>query len=249
MQNILLPWASVKLSAGCHNCFRRVHRSVLTKNVFIWNACNCLIIFFTLSKKCFGLLANVFWRGCQNWFLCVQRNLLRKIYFFEEFFCFFFVYWKKSACGEFYRRSCRNWNARVQGNNFGENKWLKNWVFIIKFGHAKNLLYCRKFFVGIFKFAFCFTIGFLVLEKLLLFLENKLVFRKILDIERKNFGLVAKRFWQGCQNCILRDQRNFSKRNNFCNRFFFFNFGHWVKSFCFLPWFHRQCCQNCILSV
>ena len=94
---------------------------------------------------------------------------------------------------------------------------------------------------------FYVTLGTL-LEELLFWRQTD--FGKILDIDRNFFGLESYLFWHGCQKCILRVHRNVLRRFSFLNWKYFFNhFPRWVKSFCFLPQFHRQRCQNCILRV
>ena len=75
-------------------------------------------------------------------------------------------------------------------------------------------------------------------------------FGKNFDIEWNISGLVAYLFWLGCQKCILRAHGNVLKSFSFFNWICFFNdFPHCVKMFCFLPKYHRQSCQNCILPV
>ena len=58
--------------------------------------------------------------------------------------------------------------------------------------------------------------------------RRKLNLSSFSDFKRNVFGLPAKNFQQGCQNCILPVRGNILGKNFFWETFFIF-FGHWAK--------------------
>ena len=56
------------------------------------------------------------------------------------------------------------------------------------------------------------------------FCWRKLNFLSFSETERKNLGLLAQFFWQGCQNCIIRDHRNVMRKKQNSRELFFISF-------------------------
>ena len=97
---------------------------------------------------------------------------------------------------------CQNWILLVHRNSLRKNIFLKNVCIVYHFGIlSKNVLaICRKILRRVVKTAFHMSIG--TVSRKTLFYEPML-FSTFAELEQKRFGLLSKKFWRGCHNCIL----------------------------------------------
>ena len=56
------------------------------------------------------------------------------------------------------------------------------------------------------------------------FCWRRLFFYSFSEIERKNLGLLAQFFWQGCHNCIIRVHRDVMRKKQISRELFFISF-------------------------
>ena len=213
-----------------------------------------LIIFrqFWKMKKTFGLLPKFYRKFCQNCILRVLRNIMWIIFFFDEINISqilsilerakkFSTFWPKILV------VFKNCILPVHINFCKTNFFEKNMKYYLFWTLKEKSAYCRFCLTVLSTLQFVWPYG--VSWKCCYFWRES-DFGNNFDIDWNTSGLVAYFLWLGCQKCILRAHGNVLKGFNFFNWLYFFNeFLHGIKTFCFLPQFHRQICQNCILPV
>ena len=170
-------------------------------------------ILFRTSIELFPVLSKIFWWGCQNCLLRFHSNILKKK-------CLNFSDVGQKTTGilwQTFRQVVKNCFLGVHGNNLSRKtfRW-KPYIFLFRHW-AENFHFVRKFFDWVVRTAVQLAIG--------LFWEevSSLSFRlSFSDIEPKFFGILWIVFQLGCQNCILRVQKDslswisFAKVVEFC---------------------------------
>ena len=105
-------WAG-KVWPACQNCILRIYKIILKK--LFWKTNEIFHHFQTLSWK-FPASFRVYRRGCWNWILRVQGNILAK----DSFISTFFHFWTLSDfCDQFSQkkeRCCQNWTLSFNGD-------------------------------------------------------------------------------------------------------------------------------------
>ena len=200
-------------------------------------------------KKTFGFLPKFCRELCQNCILRVLRNILCTIFFLFSTEVIFWNIFNPWASKKTFDLLAQNSGCFRKMHSTCPKRFLKkSYEFLsVLDWKLKEKSTCYRFFLAVLSVLHFFVTLGTVLEQVAVFGE-KVILEKSFDIEWNISGFVAYRFWLGCQKCILR--AHVLKRFNFFNWLYFFNdFLHCVKVFCFLPQFHGQSCQNCILPV
>ena len=132
------------------------------------------------------------------------------------------------------------------GTSWAEKLSDENLTFSCSDIERKVFTFVRKFFDWVVRTAFHLAKGLFWEE--VSSLSFPLTFS---DIEQKIFGILSNVYQLGCQNCILRVQKNslswisFAKVVEFCLSISDFQ----TKKSCFLAEKYRHVCQKCILTV
>ena len=142
---------------------------------------------------------------------CVQRNFLKKNNFYQNnVFSKLFRTMTENFSAFFQNYFVRNVKPAVlesMGTFSGKKFSDKNYLFDIIFWHWANIfLSCQKKLTNLSKLhSSCSWEQFV---QTCFLRKKKSIFSSFLDFELRFFGLLSEFFWRGCQNYILRVQRN-----------------------------------------
>ena len=207
-----------------------------------------------MIEKHWDFFPNLLWQGCQNCILRVQRNIMWISFFsfFDEinFSQIFSILERAKKISTFWPKILIVFKSCILPVHINFCKitffWKKLMKYYLFWTLKEKSAYCRFFLTVLSTLHFVWPYG-LSWKRYCFWRESD--FGNNFDIDWNISGLVAYFFWLGCQKCILRAHGNVLKRFNFFNWVFSDVFRHCVKRFCFLPQFHRQSSQNCILLV
>ena len=200
-------------------------------------------LFSVFGQKNSGLPGRNFRQGCQNWFLRIQKKILRDFFWKNFEFKCIVGFWAESfrTFDETFKASLSKLHCTCPKELFGESSF--SWVihlFIVFLG-------CLA--INFPNFVSKFTTGSVELRSLCPdeHFGKKVFFQVLFSCFLLHFRW--KLFGRFLKNCILHVQRNILGKLFFFDRFLFFFCLPWAKRVRISGKTSRQSCQNSILLL